>query len=178
MGTVLLGNLEFEPFIPKEEILEAITLLAEKINRDYQGRKIYFIGVLNGSFMFASDLLKQIERTCEISFVKVRSYEGTQSTGTITEELGLQESLEGKDVIVIEDIVDTGNTLEYLYGRFSELRPASLEIASLFLKPDAYHKSIPVKYVGMEIPNDFIVGYGLDYEGEGRNLKDLYKLKQ
>ncbi len=176
MAQVTLNDKTFSPFISAAEIDSAIARTAARINEDYRGQKLLFIAVLNGSFVFAADLLRKITVDCEISFVKVASYHGVSSTGSINELIGLTEQIEGRDVVVIEDIVDTGLTLQKVRTLLSERKPASLRIASLLFKPEAYKGQVPVDYVALEIPNEFIVGYGLDYDGLGRNLPDIYKI--
>ena len=173
---VTLKDKQFKPYISSDKILEAVKQVAEKINSDLAGESPVFLAVLNGSFMFASDLMKEINLNCEISFVKLASYHGTTSSGTITELIGLNQDLTGRTVIIIEDIVDTGNTLEKLAEVLATKKVKSFKIATAFFKPTAYTKKIKVDYAGLEIPNDFVVGYGLDYDGLGRNLKDVYIL--
>ncbi|MCK5028570.1 MAG: hypoxanthine phosphoribosyltransferase [Bacteroidales bacterium] len=177
MKQVKLKDKEFGVSIPSEKIQEAITKMAEKINKDYAGHDVpLFISILNGSFMFTADLFKQIDFTCEVTFLKLTSYKGTASTGAVRQLIGVNESIEGRDVIVLEDIVDTGITLEQILGQLKSFEPASVKVASLLFKPEAYQKDLNIDYIGMEIPNDFIVGYGLDYDGLGRNLADIYTL--
>jgi hypoxanthine phosphoribosyltransferase len=173
---VTLKDKQFKPYISSDKILEAVKQVAAKINSDLAGESPVFLAVLNGSFMFAADLMKEINLSCEISFVKLASYHGTTSSGTITELIGLNQDLAGRTVIIIEDIVDTGNTLEKLAEILNTKKVKSFKIATAFFKPTAYTKNIKVDYVGMEIPNDFVVGYGLDYDGLGRNLKDVFVL--
>lgn len=156
------------------KIAAAINSLGEKLNQDYKGKNPLFIGVLNGSFLFVSDLVREYEGDCEVSFIKMASYEGTSTTGVVTELIGLKEDVRDRHVIILEDIVDTGNTLEKIHAELSKQKPASLEIATLLFKPNAYQKDIPVNYVALEVGNEFLVGYGLDYDGLGRNLKDIY----
>jgi hypoxanthine phosphoribosyltransferase len=176
MSTVQLHDKTFSSFIPHERILESIEQVAVRINTDYAGKEPVFVAVLNGSFMFAADLLKAVKVPSYISFVKLASYHGVSSTGSVTELIGFTENVEGKDVIIVEDIVDTGITLEKVLAIFQHKNCASLKVATLLLKPDAYKKPAKIDYVCMEIPNEFIVGYGLDYDGLGRNLKDIYKV--
>lgn len=175
---VQLYNNVFEPYISAEKIDTEIAKVAGQINSDYAGESILFIGVLNGSFMFCADLLKKITLDCQISFVKLSSYEGVASTGVVNELVGLSEDVKGKHVILLEDIVDSGNTIEKLTEMFLEKECNSLKVATLLYKPLAYKKDIPIDYIGIEIPNDFVVGYGLDYDGLGRNLNGIYKLKE
>ena len=172
-----LHDLKFTPFIGESEINSAIDKVGERINNDYKGKTPVFLGILNGAFLFASELIKRFEGNCEVSFVKLSSYQGTNSSGEVKSLMGLSQSLEGREVIVIEDIIDTGNTLETIYALLKTERVKDFKIATLFYKPEAYKKNYPIDYCGMEIPNDFIVGYGLDYKGLGRNLRQVYKLK-
>ncbi|MFZ5554852.1 MAG: hypoxanthine phosphoribosyltransferase [Bacteroidota bacterium] len=177
METVKLHDKTFKTSIPFAEIETSVIQLAQQINADYQGRKPLFLAVLNGSFMFAADLMKHICVDCEISFIKVASYHGVSSAGTVSELIGLTENIQNRDVIILEDIVDSGLTLEKVVGLINARKPSSVKVAALLLKPEAYKKSIPVDYVAFKIPNDFIVGYGLDYDGLGRNLKNIYKIE-
>jgi hypoxanthine phosphoribosyltransferase len=167
----------FVPFISETAISARIKDLASQITSDYEGKNPVFIGVLNGSFMFAADLLKEVTIPCEISFIKLASYHGTSSTGTVTEMIGLTEEIKGRTVVVVEDIVDTGVTLEKLVALLTKKEVKQIKVASFLLKPEAYKKDIAVDYVGMEIPNDFVVGYGLDYDGLGRNMKEIFVLE-
>ena len=167
----------FKRFKNVEEINTSIKVIAEKINEDYEGKTPLFLGVLNGCFLFAADLLREITLDCEVSFVKVASYKGMKSTGEVNQLIGLDRSLEGRDVIIVEDIVDTGNTIENIVELLTKAGCNSIKIATFLLKPEAYKKSIKVNYVAMEIANKFVVGYGLDYDGFGRNVKELYVLK-
>ena len=177
METITVKDLSFKPFISEEELQMAIKKVAQKINKDYEGKTPIFLGVLNGSFMFMADLMKSIELDCYTSFVKMASYEGTESTGKINELIGLNEDIEGKDIVLVEDIVDTGNTLVKLFEILKEKKPKSIKIATLLYKPEAYKKDYKIDYVGKEIPNAFVLGYGLDYDGLGRNLSSIYVLK-
>lgn len=174
MSKIRIHDREFAKSISREEIDKEIKRVALQINRDYAGKRPLFIGVLNGSFMFVSDLLKNIELECEISFVKLSSYQGTETTGEVRELVGLTESIEGRDVIVLEDIVDTGHTMYKMIEMLKKHNPASVEIASLFVKPARLQIPVDVKYSLFSIPDRFIVGYGLDYDGLGRNLPDVY----
>lgn len=177
METITVKDLSFKPFISEEELDVAIKKVAQKINEDYKGKTPIFLGVLNGSFMFMGDLMKSINLDCYTSFVKMASYEGTESTGKINELIGLNEDIEGEDIILVEDIVDTGNTLVKLFDILKEKNPKSIKIATLLYKPEAYKKDHKIDYVGKEIPNAFVLGYGLDYDGLGRNLSSIYVLK-
>ncbi len=174
MEKVVLSDKKFRLSISAGEIDEAIDNMAGRIDHDLRNHQPIFIAVLNGSFMFASDLIKKIRLTCRISFVKLASYEGDVSTGDPSEVIGLQEDLAGEHVVVLEDIVDTGRTLSVFLERIRETKPASLRIASLLYKPDACRYLRQPDYVGFEIPNRFVVGYGLDYKGLGRNLPGIY----
>lgn len=168
----------FESFIDYELIEKRIRVLAIQINVDYENKTPMIIGVLNGSFIFMADLMKALEISCEVAFLKVSSYKDMQSTGEIKEEYVLNTNIENRDIILIEDIIDTGNTLDYLINKLKTKNPASIKVASLLLKPDALQKEIDeIAYVGFEIGNDFVVGYGLDYNGLGRNTKNIYRLK-
>ena len=174
---VRLNDRTFRLYKSESEILSAVRNVAHQINEDYIGKRPLIVPVLNGSFMFASDLIKELMLDCELSFVKAVSYQGTNSTGQLATLIGLNENIEGRHVLIIEDIVDTGHTLAKILPVFKEKNPASIKIASLLLKPNALKVDIKVDYVGMEIPNEFIVGYGLDYDGLGRNLRDIYPCK-
>ena len=167
---------KFREMISGDVISKRIDELAEKINRDYAGRDVVFLGILNGAFLFAAELFKRINLKARISFVKLASYEGTKSSGSVKELIGWNEDIKGMAVIVIEDIVDTGHTLELIVGELKVRKVAEIKIATLLYKPKAYTKKIPLSYVGFEIPNDFVVGFGLDYDGYGRNLPSVYTL--
>ena len=169
---------KFEVFIAAEEIDFAIENMAKQIDADFSDDIPVFIGVLNGSFMVTADLLKKYNGLCEVSFVKMASYEGMATTTEVKQLIGLNQNLEGRSVIIVEDIVDTGNTIEELKAILKEHKVKHFKIATLFLKPEAYTKDIKLDYVGIRIPNKFIVGYGLDYDGLGRNLKDVYQLSE
>ncbi len=173
-----IHDLTFEEFISKEAIQEKIAALAQQITVDYKDRIPTFLPILNGSFMFAADLVKEIDLQCRISFVKIASYQGTQSTGKVKTLIGHEESLFNQDIIIIEDIVDTGLSLQQTIDELRELGTKSVEAVSLFRKKEAREKNIDVKYVGFDIENEFVVGYGLDYDGLGRNLNAIYKVKE
>lgn len=173
--TVILDK-KFREMITGEAITKRVDELAEEINRDYKGKDVVFLGILNGAFLFAADLFKKIDLKARISFVKLASYEGTRSSGSVKELIGWNEDIKGREVIVIEDIVDTGHTLELIVGELKVRKVARVKIITLLFKPDAYKKKIPVDYIGFRIPNDFVVGYGLDYDGYGRNLPSVYTL--
>lgn len=176
MQKVKLYDKEFEISIPNKDIEEAIFEQAEIMSEDHAGNELLFVAVLNGSFMYAAQLLKHYKSKCKISFVKLASYHGTSSKGSVDELIGLTEDVEDKDIMILEDIVDTGSTLEKVVHLLKQRNPRSIGVATMLLKPDAYKKDIPVNYAAIIIPNDFIVGYGLDYDGLGRNLKDIYKI--
>lgn len=173
---VTLNDKQFEPYIGPEKLDAAIDAVAAKVALRYADSVPLFLGVLNGSFFFASELMKRLPIACEISFVKVASYHGTVSTGTVSQLIGLNERIAGRHVVVLEDIVDTGNTIEHVVESLKEKGPASIAIASLLLKPEVYKKDIAIDFVAMEIPNVFVVGSGLDHNGLGRNLPGLYKI--
>ena len=175
MSTVKIHDKTFKLSIPNEKLNEVIKRIAGEITVNMEGKQPpLFVCILNGSFIFAADLLKELLFPCEVSFVKMASYEGTNTTGNIKELIGFGENVEGRDIIIVEDIVDSGNTMAKVVQILNEKKAKSIQIATLFFKPEAYKKDIPLVYVGFEIPNDFIVGYGLDYDGLGRNLKDIY----
>ena len=167
---------EFEIYIPSTEIRKVISEMAKKINQDMAGKDVIFLGILNGSFMFASDLFREITLDCQITFLKLASYAGTSSTGNVKRLIGINEDIYKKTVVILEDIVDTGITLDNIIKQLSGYEPAEIKVATMLFKPDAYTKNLKLDYVGLEIPNDFVLGYGLDYEGYGRNLADLYKV--
>jgi adenylate kinase len=171
---IKLHEKEFELTIPSKKIQDAVQDSADDINAQLFNKDVIFIGILNGAFMFASDLFKRIEFDAYISFVKFASYEGTQSTGDVKKLIGLNEDLTGKTVVILEDIIDSGITMEKIVDQIKEMNPEEIRIAALLMKPDAFMRKYKVDYIGMEIPNDFIVGYGLDYNGLGRNLRAIY----
>jgi adenylate kinase len=176
--TIQLHDKFFNPFIKNKRIEKAIKSLVNQVYSDLGGGvDPIFIGILNGSFMFVSDFVKEYPGNCEITFVKLASYEGTNTTGQVNELVGLTEDLTGKTVVILEDIIDTGNTLTKIYDIFENLPVKELKLATLFFKPDVFKKALHIDYVGISIPDKFIVGYGLDYDGLGRNLKDIYQLK-
>lgn len=176
MTKVQVRELVFEKFISREEIDAAVQHVADGINRDFEGKNPLLLAILNGAFIFASDLMRKITIPCEISFVKFASYAGTTSTSRIRELIGVDEDLGGRHVIVVEDIVDTGITMDKLLEDVKKRKPAMVKVACFCFKPEAFLKDFDIDYVGMKIPNDFIVGYGLDYDGHGRNLPDIYKI--
>lgn len=168
----------FVPFITAEALQSKVQALASQLNADYAGKKPLFIAILNGSFMFAADVFRQISIEAEISFIRLTSYEGTESSGKIVTAFGLDKSLKGRDVIILEDIVDTGKTLSEFLPQIHQQSPASLAVATLLHKPEATRFPIPITYCCFSIPNKFVLGYGLDYDGLGRNLPGLYQLKE
>ena len=174
MPNIQIKDKEFALSIPEEEILKAVKEVGLAINRDLEGTNPLFICVLNGAFMFAGDLMKIINIPCEITFIKLSSYDGLYTSGTVKEIIGLNESVVGRNVVVVEDIVDTGITMERILSSLKAKGASDIHIATFLQKPDALQKDIKIDYVAMKIPNDFIVGYGLDYDGYGRNLKDIY----
>lgn len=177
MGNVKILDKEFELFIPYEKIRSVIEKMAEEMNRDLVGKNPLFLCVLNGAFMFAAEIFKRVSLLdAEISFVKLASYDGTSSTGRVKELIGLNEDLNGRTVVVLEDIIDTGITIENTVQQIQARNAKDVYVATLLLKPDALVKEVKIDYTGLEIPNDFIVGYGLDYDGRGRNLIDIYKV--
>ncbi len=176
MSTIKVHDKEFVPFIAEETILHKIQELAAKLNKDYEGKKPLFIAVLNGSFMFASDLFKVVTIEAEICFIKLASYKGTQSTGNVITAIGLDIAVTDRHVIILEDIIDTGKTLHTFLPQLENQRPASLKVAVLLHKPEAQTFAFPIDYVCITIPNKFVLGYGLDYDGLGRNIKEIYQI--
>jgi hypoxanthine phosphoribosyltransferase len=176
VSRVRLHDKEFEPFIPAAELEAAIARVAAEIEERYRGRRPLFLGVLNGSFFFAAELLKRLTIECEISFVKVASYHGTRSTGTVSQLIGLNERIEGRHVVILEDIVDSGNTIRHIMDILAERHPASVAVATMLFKPDAYKQELPIDHVALRIPNAFVVGSGLDHDGLGRNLAGVYRI--
>lgn len=172
-----IKDLEFTQFISKSSIQRKVRLLADQLNLDYQDKTPVFLPILNGSFMFASDLLKEIEIPCRVSFVKLSSYAGTASSGQIKSLIGLEESLFNQHIIIVEDIIDTGLTLARLVEELKNLGAKSVEVVALLRKQPAREKEVSARYIGFEIENEFVLGYGLDYDGLGRNLKDIYQAK-
>lgn len=176
MAPIRVHDKSFEIYLSEETIQQRVKEVAAKINDDYKGKRPYFVAILNGSFMFASDLFKHLTVDADICFIKLASYKGTQSTGNVLTTIGLDADLFGKDVVIVEDIVDTGKTLHHFLPRLEHQQPSSLRIATLLHKPEATEFPLELSYVGFEIPNKFVVGYGLDYDGLGRNLKEIYQL--
>lgn len=175
--TIAIKDKQFELFIEQEVIEQGIKRVADQMNRDLEGENPLFLAVLNGAFMFAGELMKEVSVPSEITFVRLASYQGVSSTNRVQEVLGLNESIKDRLVVIVEDIVDSGNTMVALMDELRKHEPAEVRIATLLFKPAALQQDITPNYVALEIPNDFIVGYGLDYDGYGRNLKDIYKVK-
>ena len=176
MSRVQIKDKTFETSIPEAEILKHVREVADQINHDMVDKNPLLLAVLNGSYIFAADLMRMITIPCEISFVKLASYEGTTSTGKITEVIGINEDLKGRTVITVEDIVDTGLTMKRMVETLGTRNPKSIHICTLLVKPDKLKVNLNIEYAAMKIPNDFIVGYGLDYDQQGRNLRDIYTL--
>ena len=176
MATVKIIDKTFRTSIPEREILQRVKAVAERINNDLADKNPLFLAVLNGSFIFAADLMREITIPCEISFVKLASYSGTTSTGTITEVIGINTDLADRHIIIVEDIIDTGRTLHNMIENLSTRNPASIHICALLVKPEKLEVPLNIEYAALEIPNDFIVGYGLDYDQQGRNLRDIYTI--
>lgn len=176
MDIIQIKDRKFKPFIPEAVIKEKIKEVADRINRDMEGKNPLFISVLNGAFVFTADLMRMITIPCEVSFVKLASYQGTTSTGTIKEVMGINEDLTGRHIVIVEDIIDTGLTMKRMVESLGTRNPASVHVCTLLLKPDKLKVDLNVEYAVMEIPNDFIVGYGLDYDKQGRNLPDIYSV--
>ncbi|MBP3566925.1 MAG: hypoxanthine phosphoribosyltransferase [Paraprevotella sp.] len=174
METLQVKDKKFAVSIPEREILRQVKRVADEINRDLVETEPLFLAVLNGAFMFAADLMKEVKLPSEIQFIKLASYEGTTSTGSITEMIGLSVSVEGRDVVIVEDIIDSGLTMKHLIETLQQKNPRSISICSLLVKPGNLKVDLDVKYRCFDIPNDFILGYGLDYDGFGRNTRDIY----
>jgi hypoxanthine phosphoribosyltransferase len=176
MNNIQVADKQFEILLENDAINKRTRLIGIQLNVDYEHKCPVFIGVLNGSFLFLADLIKEVSLSCEVNFIKVASYQGTTSTGMVKELLGLPDDLHNRDVILVEDIVDTGLTLKHILEKVHLQKPASVRVCSLLFKPAALLQPIPeLQYVGFEIPNEFVVGYGLDYNGLGRNLTDVYR---
>ena len=176
MSVIKIKDKQFKVSIPEAEIKARIKALAAQISKDMEGKNPLFLGVLTGSFIFAADLMREMTIPCEISFVKLASYQGTTSTGKVHEVIGLNEDLTGRTVIIVEDIVDTGRTMKQMVESLGTRNPASIHICTLFVKPDKLEEPLDIEYAAFSIPNDFIVGYGLDYDQQGRGLKEIYTL--
>lgn len=169
-------DLAFETTIPEERIRNEVSRIAAEMNRDLADKNPIFLGILNGAFMFASDLFKQITIPCQITFLKLASYEGTQTSGTVKQLIGINQDLKDRTVVILEDIVDTGITLDTIIRQLSGYQPKEIRIATMLHKPEALQKEVQLDYVGFEIPNEFVLGYGLDYNGYARNLPEIYTL--
>ena len=174
METIQIKDKKFTVSIPEADILREVERVAGEINRDLADKNPLFLSVLNGSFMFTADLMKRITIPCEVSFVKLASYQGIASTGKVKEVIGVNEDLTGRTIVIVEDIIDTGLTMQRLLETLGTRRPKEIHIATLLVKPEKLKVNLDIEYVAMHIPNDFIVGYGLDYDGLGRNYKDIY----
>ncbi|CDA77148.1 putative uncharacterized protein [Bacteroides sp. CAG:530] len=174
METIRIKDKQFKTFITEEQILKEVARVGEEINRDLADANPLFVSVLNGSFMFTADLMKHVSVPCEISFVKLASYAGTSSTGKVKELVGLNDDITGRTIVIVEDIIDTGLTMERLIETLKARNPKEIRIATLLVKPDKLKVDLDINYIAMSIPNDFIVGYGLDYDGLGRNYRDIY----
>lgn len=176
MRSIHVRDKQFEPYLTAAQIDERIRALATALNKDYTGKKPVFIAILNGSFIFAADLFKHLQIDVEICFIKLASYKGTRSTGQVITAIGLDMDIFGRDIVIVEDIVDTGKTLSEFLPQLQHQHPSSLKIVALLHKPEATVYPIPIDYLGFSIPNKFVVGYGLDYDGLGRNIPEIYKL--
>lgn len=176
MDTVKIHDKTFRISYPEKDILNRVKAVADRINKDMAGKNPLFLAVLNGSFVFAADLMRMITIPCEISFVKLASYEGTMSTGKIKEVIGINENISGRTIIIVEDIIESGLTMKRMLETLGTRNPESIHICTLLIKPEKLTLDLNVEYAAMEIPNDFIVGYGLDYNQQGRNLRDIYTL--
>ncbi len=178
MAIITLLDKEFTLLLPAEKIQARVQSIADQMNSDLKDEDVIFIGILNGAFMFASDLLRKISFNAQVSFVKLSSYHSTTSTGNVRRLIGINEELKDKTVVIIEDIIDTGNTIENIIRQIKSFRPRQIYISTLLLKPEYYIKEIRLDYIGFQIPKEFVVGYGLDYQGYGRNLRNIYKIVQ
>lgn len=176
MSTIRVLDKDFSPTIPAEEIMRQVHRVAAEINRDYEGQSPLFLVVLNGAFIFAADLMREITLQAEVSFVKLASYAGTATTGTVREVIGLNTDITGRPIIIVEDIVESGITMAHMIDTLKKQNPKSIDICTLLVKPQKLEVKLDIRYTAMEIPNDFILGYGLDYDGLGRGLKDIYTL--
>ena len=178
MDKIKVRDREFAVSIPEEKIKARVAEIATQISHDLEGKRPLFLAVLNGSFVFAADLLRGIDTPCEISFVRMASYEGTSSTGDVKQLIGLKEDIKDRTVVIVEDIIDSGLTMVHLLDLLKEKQPAEIKIAALLVKPGNLKVNLDIPYCCFEIPNDFIVGYGLDYDGEGRNLPSIYTVTE
>ena len=176
MPVIKVHDKEFEPYLTSDEIDVQVSRVAAEINNDYVGKNPLFIAILNGSFIFAADLFKKIDVEAEICFIKLASYKGVKSTGKVITAIGLDAEIIGRDVLIVEDIVDTGKTLSQFLPQIERQQPSSLKVVSLLHKPEAMVHPIKIDYLGFTIPNKFVLGYGLDYDGLGRNIKEIYQL--
>ena len=176
MPVIKVHDKSFETYLSEKSIQQRVKELAAAINKDYEGKRPLFIAILNGSFMFASDLFRNLTIEAELCFIKLASYKGMKSSGKVTTSIGLEEDIYGKDIIIVEDIVDTGKTLHNFLPKLLHQQPKSLKIAALLHKSEATEYPMAIDYIGFDIPNKFVVGYGLDYDGLGRNLKEIYQL--
>ena len=176
MSRVTIKDKTFEVSIPEAQVKERVRELAQQMSRDLEGKNPLFLGVLNGAFIFAADLMREMTIPCEISFVKLASYQGTTSTGKIKEVIGINEDLAGRTIVIVEDIVETGTTMKRMIETLGTRNPASVHVCTLFFKPECLKAELTLDYVAFRIPNDFILGYGLDYDQQGRGLKDVYSL--
>lgn len=177
MKKIILHDKIFVRYISAARIRASVKAIASHLQNDYESKNPIFLSVLNGGFIFTADLLREINFTCEVDFIKISSYQKQNSTGKIIAEIGLRMNIKGRHIIILEDIADTGATLKYLITDLRKLKPASLTIAALLVKPEVLNKKVTIDYAGIQIPDYFVVGYGLDYDGLGRNLKDIYQLK-
>ena len=177
MSTIQVLDKTFEPYLKEAAIQEKITELAGQLNKDYAGKRPLFLSILNGSFLFTADLFKQITIEAEVSFIKLASYKGTSSTGNVITAIGLDINVKDRHIVILEDIIDTGKTLHHYLPQLDNMQPASVKIAVLLNKKEALQYPVQVDYACFDIPNKFVVGYGLDYDGLGRNSKDIYQLK-
>ena len=176
MSIVKIKDKSFKVSIPEAEIKNRVKLLAQQMSKDLEDKNPLFLAVLNGSFVFAADLMREMTIPCEISFVKLASYQGTTSTGKIKEVIGINENLNGRAVVIVEDIVESGQTMKRMIESLGTRNPASVQICTLFFKPEKLQEDLTLDYVAFRIPDDFIVGYGLDYDQQGRGLKDVYTI--
>lgn len=176
MAPITVLDKQFEKYIDYEQIDAAITRVAKELESDLHDKNPLFLVILNGAFMFAGDLFKKLNFPAEISFIKFTSYSGTQSTGKVKQLIGLDQPIEGRTIVLVEDIVDSGISMEHILNYLKEQKCEDLKIATLLFKPNAYKKNFKIDYIGIKIPNDFIIGFGLDYDGQARNLKDIYKI--
>jgi len=178
MDKITIVNKEFRLLVTSAKIRESVNRMADQMNKDLNGRSVIFLGILNGAFMFVSDLIRRIEFECQISFLKLATYEGSSSSGSIKRLIGLDEDISDKTVVILEDIIDTGFTIDNIVKQLKGYGPADIKIAALLFKPGSFDKNRKPDYIGIEIPDNFVAGYGLDYRGYGRNLKDIYVMTE